>query len=616
MNLSEFISRLPGKGRWRGDYNAEWQCPAHEDGRASLSVGVGNKGGVVVHCFAGCTAEQILATLRLKFSDLMPSDDGWIPPPAEHKREIAWYSYRDTDGALLYQVVRYEPKTFRPRRRVEDDWVYDLKDVKLVPYRLPELLRADPEKPVWIVEGEKDVDHLWALGHVATTNPGGAGKWKAGWAEFFRGRSIIAVPDNDIPGRAHMDDVKKKLGREPRAVLIYRLEGVPEKGDISDYLAQPHEHDPLAEIIRDLEFMLEQRDEYMEAKERDRPNSFSVLDMRHLKIEYPKGNLDERLFCPQNVGCLYGPGGVYKTWLAMFLGGQLARALKLFNMATRENRVLFFSEEMTLPEIKMRGDQLWTAEEAEQIEHRLLFRFDSEFDFYAETSESEKKLHDAILEAKATFWFIDSLSRIHSGEENSNSDMIRVGRHLERVARVTNSAGCVIHHQGKGGGEFAHKGSARIRGATSLQNAFSDIINFSPMRKSHGNPRSMLSFEKTRHQKTPAAFGIVPLFDPSSRFSLEFFEIDEESESRREEHHNEDVRQLLAWMQDNLVPGKKMQSAELREAFRASGLMSKNKIEQAMIAGRKTGKIGWTQASGKGGPIEYWLLPELSGEDE
>ena len=29
---------------------------------------------------------------------------------------VAVYDYRDADGTLLYQVVRYEPKTFRQRR--------------------------------------------------------------------------------------------------------------------------------------------------------------------------------------------------------------------------------------------------------------------------------------------------------------------------------------------------------------------------------------------------------------------------------------------------------------------------------------------------------------------
>ena len=49
--------------------------------------------------------------------------------------------------------------------------------VERVPYRLPELLNAAPDTTVFVCEGEKDCDALHALGLIATTNPGGAGKW-------------------------------------------------------------------------------------------------------------------------------------------------------------------------------------------------------------------------------------------------------------------------------------------------------------------------------------------------------------------------------------------------------------------------------------------------------
>nr|WP_249042673.1 toprim domain-containing protein [Sphingomonas carotinifaciens] len=39
------------------------QCPAHADGTASLSIRVGER-AVLFHCFAGCTAEAIMAALR------------------------------------------------------------------------------------------------------------------------------------------------------------------------------------------------------------------------------------------------------------------------------------------------------------------------------------------------------------------------------------------------------------------------------------------------------------------------------------------------------------------------------------------------------------------------
>lgn len=45
-------------GTWHG-YNAMCRCPAHADSDPSLSIRQGHD-GILVHCFAGCTAEDVL----------------------------------------------------------------------------------------------------------------------------------------------------------------------------------------------------------------------------------------------------------------------------------------------------------------------------------------------------------------------------------------------------------------------------------------------------------------------------------------------------------------------------------------------------------------------------
>jgi putative DNA primase/helicase len=67
--------------------------------------------------------------------------------------------------------VRYDPKDFKQRRPDGNGrWVWSLKGVRLVLYRLPELLRRANET-VFICEGEKDVHALESLGLLATCNP-------------------------------------------------------------------------------------------------------------------------------------------------------------------------------------------------------------------------------------------------------------------------------------------------------------------------------------------------------------------------------------------------------------------------------------------------------------
>lgn len=59
-------------GKWQGN-SAMCRCPTHADGTASLSIRVGER-AVLFHCFAGCTADAIMAALR----------SGRILPPVDH----------------------------------------------------------------------------------------------------------------------------------------------------------------------------------------------------------------------------------------------------------------------------------------------------------------------------------------------------------------------------------------------------------------------------------------------------------------------------------------------------------------------------------------------------
>ena len=64
-------------------------------------------------------------------------------------------------------------------------------------YRLPELLKAISEGwPVYIVEGEKDVETLRNLGYTATT-AGGVNDWRREYAAYFTGAQVVILPDND-----------------------------------------------------------------------------------------------------------------------------------------------------------------------------------------------------------------------------------------------------------------------------------------------------------------------------------------------------------------------------------------------------------------------------------
>jgi putative DNA primase/helicase len=167
-------------------------------------------------------------------------------------RIVEIYDYLDEDRALLFQVVRLDPKGFFQRRPDGNGgWIHNLKGVQRVLYRLPELCAADPSELVFVCEGEKDVDRLSREGLLATTNPGGAGKWRKEYSAELRGRSVVAVPDNDAAGLAGAEKVARSLTEVAKSVAVLQLAGLSGGEDVSDWLDQGHTVEELAKLAKE-----------------------------------------------------------------------------------------------------------------------------------------------------------------------------------------------------------------------------------------------------------------------------------------------------------------------------------------------------------------------------
>lgn len=213
------------------------RCPAHEDRQASLSVTEGHDGKVLLRCHAGCPTPAIVGALGLDMRDLFATPDS---APRAPRTIAATYPYRDEAGALLFEVVRFCPKDFRQRRPDgAGGWHWNLENTRRVVYRLPELQR---QRNVIVAEGEKDADRLAALGLPATTSPAGAGKWSPDYSAQLvaAGAQRIAIlPDHDAAGDAHARDVARSCLAAGLTVRVVRLDGLPPKGDVSDWLDMP-----------------------------------------------------------------------------------------------------------------------------------------------------------------------------------------------------------------------------------------------------------------------------------------------------------------------------------------------------------------------------------------
>jgi hypothetical protein len=173
------------------------------------------------------------------------------PRPTERpRRRAAVYRYFDAVCVLRYAVVRRPGKRFSVRRpNGQGGWVTNMQGVRRVLYRLPKLLAADPERPVFVVEGEKDVDRLWRRGLVATTNPFGAGKWREEYSPYLEDRRVVILHDNDDKGRRHALQVARSVLPVAAWVKWVELPGVGPKEDISDWLAAGNTAAALLQLV-------------------------------------------------------------------------------------------------------------------------------------------------------------------------------------------------------------------------------------------------------------------------------------------------------------------------------------------------------------------------------
>lgn len=246
-------------------------CPAHKDEKASLSVAIGTDGRLLFQCHAPskCEPQKILEAMQLEWRDCFPSRGSFMTDntptqpqqQAPQRKYVKGYDYRDENGIILYQVCRWEPKHFTQRRANPDfnnkmpvdkeknpQWFNNMDGVKRVLYKLPELLRdikANAERFVFIVEGEKDVDLMRDNQIVATTMPGGALKWLPEYNQWLKNCNVCIIPDNDpvdstigfSPGKRHAELVAQSLTGVAKNIVILELPNLPPKGDFSDWWA-------------------------------------------------------------------------------------------------------------------------------------------------------------------------------------------------------------------------------------------------------------------------------------------------------------------------------------------------------------------------------------------
>lgn len=206
------------------------KCIFHADKSPSLRINVKKQAWFCDPCGIGGSVIDFVAKRdNSSIGDAMKKLSGQTGDEGRPV-ELCRYDYTDEFGHVLFQVVRFVPKTFR-QCHVDSrgETVWNMNGIRRVLYKLPAVQAADD---VFIVEGEKDADELCRLGFCATTNVGGAKKWMDSYSDVFKGKNVILWADNDIAGKEHSEKVVKSLTGKAKTIFFVETQ----EKDAAEYI--------------------------------------------------------------------------------------------------------------------------------------------------------------------------------------------------------------------------------------------------------------------------------------------------------------------------------------------------------------------------------------------
>ena len=244
--VANVLARLGGTRRSGAGYVA--LCPAHDDGKASLSIRAAGDGGVLLHCFAGCTYSNIMAAIEARQREnrrataKRPTRRSRRPEPvdlakpritlaalAEVRRLPIKFlialglrnlpfktgvgiPYLDEGGnVVLVKQRRYLDLTDDEQRAglVKFRWPYA---VPLMAYGIRRLNFARRAKRLVLVEGESDCWTLWFHGIPALGLPGADSPRTTLKREHLGGiKKLLVVQEDDRGGAAFVRNVAAQL---------------------------------------------------------------------------------------------------------------------------------------------------------------------------------------------------------------------------------------------------------------------------------------------------------------------------------------------------------------------------------------------------------------------
>jgi putative DNA primase/helicase len=274
---SWFEDLLPTSIKWGSNSEGRTRCPFpdHDDENPSFSVNA-DKGVYFCH---GCKRSGHINDLAFLLQR-QPTEYQSITSQKSSKVVKSTKKRWVYENEYIYNSPQNEPHLLvgvngKGSKKVVHQYHYKNGEwhrggvQQQYPYRLQDVKHAvKQQKPIYIVEGEKDVLTLRGFHLFATTNAGGAGKWPEDeeFNRFFTGADVILIPDNDDAGKKRVKKIAKVLISRAKTIKVIELPGLSEKEDVTDWLQKY--------TIQELHSIVERAPYYDEQDDMDGDNFF------------------------------------------------------------------------------------------------------------------------------------------------------------------------------------------------------------------------------------------------------------------------------------------------------------------------------------------------------
>ena len=456
------------------------QCPAHDDRENSLKLDRGDGDQALLHCHAGCETEAVLAAVDMTLADLYPPKTETVNRNGATPRVIATtrYQLRDGTGGLVAVHVREDRADGSKRVHWErPDGKAGLNGRRVADLPLYGIHELVPDVAVVLFEGEKARDAAEGLGIVALGTVTGASVTPSDAALApLIGQTVYLWPDNDDPGRQHMDRIAwrlNELGQPGEDIFVIHWPEAPPRGDCADWMSAGGTREGFLALIADAPvWSSSDASEGQEGEESRRSKSHAEI----LALDLPPRRPLVNGLVEEESGCIIaGPGGIGKTWLAIDLARAIASGTPwLGHFPTNQAPVLIIDEESNERLIQ---DRLRLLNASQPLDDPPLW-FTIGHGLKVDADTTRAIIEEEIHRYQPGLIIFDSLTRVHSANENDASEMSRV---FARFSALRNTYGCAIvlidHLRKKG---LINDEAEMLRGSTDKRNWPDSILFASP----------------------------------------------------------------------------------------------------------------------------------------